>query len=129
MTLPKTAQRLPLFRGARPSASTGGEGGTVVFDEGARCRAIAETLAAAGALFRLDLIAVARFAGGGADRRFRADLAAQAAGVANGVVDSNLHRPANGCRRPGAADSPTPLRPAAASRGSSTESRSGTCPP
>src|SRR5947209_3689033 len=59
-------------------------------------RAIIEAFAAAGAFLRDDLIEVARLQQFRADRRVRTDLAAQAAGIADRVVDLDLHLAAAG---------------------------------
>src|SRR5437016_2284335 len=54
--------------------------------------AIVEAFAAAGAFFRLNLVEVARLEEFRPDRRFGANLAAQPAGIANRVIDADLHR-------------------------------------
>src|SRR5438093_8783880 len=59
-------------------------------------RAIVEAFAAAGAFLRHDLVEVARLQQFRPDRRFRADFAAQPAGIADRVVDRNLHLAATG---------------------------------
>src|ERR1700676_4662476 len=67
-----------------------------------RRRAVVEALAASGAFFRLDLVKVARLQEFRPDRRFRADLAAQPARIADRVIDPDFHRRAfTGSRRSG----------------------------
>src|ERR1700730_5764216 len=54
-------------------------------------RAVFETLTAARAFDFLHLVQVPRFEQGRPDRRFRAHLAAETAGIADRVVDPHLH--------------------------------------
>src|SRR5437870_987781 len=64
----------------------------LVLHQGARGRAIFETIAAASAFQFLHLVEMPRLQQHWPDGRFGADLAAEATGVADGVVDPHLHR-------------------------------------
>src|SRR5581483_6531322 len=66
--------------------------GSGVFHQRAGRGAIVEAFAAAGALLGDDLVEVPRFEKSGADRRERAHLAAEAAGIARREFDADFHR-------------------------------------